>query len=155
MKTMRIIFLSLILTFIFSGIKAQDECNEMFFSTTVTGDFESVTEKVIAEFKNVGFGVITEIDMDLALKEKLDDVKMDSYKILGVCNPGFAYKALQAEPNIGVFLPCKVIVKKAGDNKVEVVSSNPAMLMEMLDNKELDKLAKEVAEKMKTAIENI
>lgn len=106
----------------------------MFFSKIRTGDFESVTEKVIAEFKNVGFGVIVEIDMDLALKEKLDEVNMKPYKILGVCNPGFAYKALQAEPNIGVFLTCKVIVKQVDDNKVEVVSSNPGMLMQMLDN---------------------
>lgn len=155
MKTFRIIFLSILLSVIWSGIKAQEECNEMFFSKTITADFESVTEKVIAEFKKVGFGVITEIDMDQALKEKLDDVNMKPYKILGVCNPGFAYKALQAESNIGVFLPCKVIVKQLDGNRVEVVASNPAMLMEILDNDDLDKLAKEVAEKMKTAIENI
>jgi len=155
MKTIRIIFLSIVLSIIWSGVKAQEECNEMFFSKTVTGDFESVTEKVIAEFKKVGFGVITEIDMDQALKEKLDDVQMKPYKILGVCNPGFAYKSLQAESNIGVFLPCKVIVKQLVENKVEVVSSNPAMLMKMMKNDELDKLAKEVAKKMKTAIEKI
>lgn len=148
--TLIIAFISM---FLWSGqLLAQD--SEMFIKKDVTGDFEQIVEKVKQEFKQVGFGVITEIDMDQKLEEKLD-VDLKPYKILGVCNPGFAYKALQAEPNIGVFLPCKVIIKQLNGNKVEVVSSDPAMLMKMLNNEELNKLADDVSVKIKRAIENI
>lgn len=152
MKRLTLIF-AVVSTFLWSGkLLAQD--SEMFIKKDVTGDFEQIVEKVKQEFKQVGFGVITEIDMDQKLEEKLD-VDLKPYKILGVCNPGFAYKALQAEPNIGVFLPCKVIIRQMDGNNVEVVSSDPAMLMKMLNNEELNKLADEVSVKIKKAIENI
>lgn len=152
MKRLMLIF-AVVSTFLWSGkLLAQD--SEMFIKKDVTGDFEQIVEKVKQEFKQVGFGVITEIDMDQKLEEKLD-VDLKPYKILGVCNPGFAYKALQAEPNIGVFLPCKVIIRQMDGNNVEVVSSDPAMLMKMLNNEELNKLADEVSVKIKKAIENI
>ncbi|MCB2195365.1 MAG: DUF302 domain-containing protein [Bacteroidetes bacterium] len=152
MKRLMLIF-AVVSTFLWSGkLLAQD--SEMFIKKDVTGDFEQIVEEVKQEFKQVGFGVITEIDMDQKLEEKLD-VDLKPYKILGVCNPGFAYKALQAEPNIGVFLPCKVIIRQMDGNNVEVVSSDPAMLMKMLNNEELNKLADEVSVKIKKAIENI
>jgi uncharacterized protein (DUF302 family) len=152
MKRLTLIF-AVVSMFLWSGkVLAQD--SGMFIKKNVTGDFEQIVEKVKQEFKQVGFGVITEIDMDQKLEEKLD-VDLKPYKILGVCNPGFAYKALQAEPNIGVFLPCKVIIRQMDGNNVEVVSSDPAMLMRMLNNEELNKLADEVSVKIKKAIENI
>jgi len=152
MNKLVIVFFVLGSFFVMNDLSAQE--SDMFFKKTVSGDFTEVLEKVIIEFKNVGFGVITEIDMDKKLEEKLD-VDLDAYKILGVCNPEFAYKALQVEPNIGVFLPCKVVVKQLDNNKIEVVSSDPAMLMKMLKNEKLSKLAEEVSVKIKTAIENI
>ena len=147
-----------VLIFVLSSFLISNELfaqeTDLFFKKTVTGEFSQVLEKVKTEFKNVGFGVITDIDMDQKLEEKLD-VDLQPYKILGVCNPGFAYKALQVEPNIGVFLPCKVIIKQLEGNNVEVVSSNPAVLMNMLNNEELTKLADEVSIKIKSAIEKI
>lgn len=146
-----ILFLGVVMFLWSNNLLAQ---NEMYIKKQVNGEFEQVVEKVKQEFKEVGFGVITEIDMDQKLEEKLD-VDLKPYKILGVCNPGFAYKAIQAEPNIGVFLPCKVIIKQLDGNKVEVVSSDPAMLMKMLHNEELNKMAEEVSVKIKKAMENI
>ncbi|MFP4025439.1 MAG: DUF302 domain-containing protein [Thiohalospira sp.] len=155
MITARIIFSFMIISMVWSGVKAQDDCDKMFFSKTLSGDFEQITAKVISEFKNAGFGVVTEIDMDKTLNEKLEDVNVNPYKILGVCNPEYAYQAMQANSNIGVFLPCKVVIKQLNDNQIEVVAANPSVLMKMLDNKELDKIAKEIAYKMQKAIENI
>ncbi len=126
----------------------------MFFKKTISGEFNQVLIKVKAEFKSEGFGVMTEIDMDQKLKEKLD-VELKPYKILGVCNPGFAYEAMQAEPNIGVFLPCKVIIKQLDNNEIEVVSYDPVVLMKVLENEELTRLAEEVSAKIKAVIENI
>jgi len=148
-------YLIIALTFLIAteGASAQ-QSNNMFIKKTVTGDFNQVVEKVTSEFKTVGFGVITDIDMDQKLEEKLD-VDLKPYKILGICNPGFAYKALEAEPNIGVFLPCKVIIKQLEGNQVEVVSSNPSMLMKMLHNEELDNMAKEVTTDIKSVIEKL
>ena len=126
----------------------------MFFKKTISGEFNQVLIKVKAEFKSEGFGVMTEIDMDQKLKEKLD-VELKPYKILGVCNPGFAYEAMQTEPNIGVFLPCKVIIKQLDNNEIEVVSYDPVALMKMLENEELTRLAEGISAKIKAVIENI
>jgi uncharacterized protein (DUF302 family) len=93
--------------------------------------------------------------MDVKLKEKLKDIEMKPYKILGVCNPSFAYETLQIEENIGVFLPCKAIVKDLGEGKVEVVLINPSALMGMLDKEELVNIADEVAEKFKVVLEKL
>ena len=92
--------------------------------------------------------------MDKKLNEKLNtDVK--PYKILGACNPSYAYKTLQIDDNIGVFLPCKVIIKQLDGDQVEVVSINPSMMMQMLNNEELIKVAEEVSNKLKTVIDNL
>ncbi len=125
--------------------------DDMFFSKKVNGTMNEVYQKVVDALKAEKFGVITEVDMAKTLKEKID-VDIMPYKILGVCNPGSAYEALQAEPNIGVFLPCKVILKQVDKNTVEVVSANPEMMMQMLDNKKLDKTAREVSMKLKKVI---
>lgn len=128
--------------------------HKMFYKKTVKADFDAVVEKVKTECDRVGFGVITEIDMDKKLQEKLN-VQVKPYKILGVCNPGFAYKALQANTDIGVFLPCKVVVKQLDEGEVEVVTSNMAMLMSSLDNADLNEISEEVFQKMSSAIDNV
>ena len=123
----------------------------IYFTKKVNGTMEEVYQQVVDALKVEKFAVITEVDMAKTLKEKLD-VDIKPYRILGVCNSGSAYEALQAEPNIGVFLPCKVILKQLDDITVEVVSANPEALMKMLGNDKLDITAKEVAAKLEKVI---
>ena len=141
--------LSLVAVFSFQSLFAQEA---FYFSKTVEGGFEEIVEKTKSSFKQEGFGVITEIDMDVTLKEKLENVDMRPYKILGICNPAFAYKTLQIEENIGVFLPCKAILKDLGNGNIEIVVVNPAALMGMLDKPELVLVAQEVADKFQAAL---
>lgn len=153
MKKTAIISLLLMVLSIQSLLAQENE--SFYFSKTVKGTFEEVVDKTKSSFKEQGFGVITEIDMDEKLKEKLKDVEMKPYKILGICNPSFAYKTLQIEENIGVFLPCKAIIKDIGNGKIEVVIVNPAALMGMLNKPELVSIAKEVSEKFQNALKKI
>ena len=122
---------------------------------TVEGSFEEVTVKTKTALKNNGFGVVTETDMDKKLKSKLDNVELKPYKILGVCNPSSAYKSIQTEDNIGLFLPCKVLIKDIGNGKVEVVMVDPSLLMAPLDNKELDTIAEDVTTKLSKVLKEI
>ena len=91
--------------------------------------------------------------MDTKLKEKLSDVKMKPYKILGVCNPSYAYQTIQIDENIGLFLPCKVLIKEKGNGMIEIVMVNPSALMNMLENKELKNIAEKVTLKFLSAFE--
>jgi uncharacterized protein (DUF302 family) len=93
--------------------------------------------------------------MDKTLKEKLDNVDMQRYTILGACNPKFAYETLQVEENIGLFLPCKVLVKEIDQDKSEVVMVNPSELMNMLGNEQLTGIADEVTKRFKLALEGL
>ena len=102
--------------------------SQYFFSKTVDSSFGEAIERVTEELKKEGFGVLTEIDVQTTMKNKLD-VNFRSYKILGACNPNFAYQALQAEKNIGLMLPCNVIVQDAGDGKTEVAAIDPLVAM--------------------------
>ncbi|MGB6339229.1 MAG: DUF302 domain-containing protein, partial [Candidatus Aminicenantaceae bacterium] len=87
-----------------------------YFNKTVKGSFEEVLKKVTVSLKNEGFGILTEIDVKEALKKKMD-VNFRKYKILGACNPHFAYKALQTEDKIRTMLPCNVIVQEIAENE--------------------------------------
>ena len=153
MKNLKIISL-LLMAFTIQSLIAQEQ-ESFYFSKTIDGTFEEVTNKTKALLKEQDFGVITEIDMDVTLKEKLTDIDMKPYKILGVCNPSFAHKTLQIEENIGVFLPCKAIVKDIGNGKIEVVIVNPAALMGMLNKPELVTIANEVSEKFQNALKKL
>ena len=124
------------------SLSAQKD-KSMYFTATVPGTIESVEKELRAELEKEKFGVITEIDMAKTLKEKINADIMP-YKILGVCNAKFAYKAMQAEENIGVFLPCKMILKQVDPGTVEVVSVNPASMMKMIGNDDLNTTADEV-----------
>jgi uncharacterized protein (DUF302 family) len=125
-----------------------------YFSKTVKGSFEEVVEKVTASLKNEGFGILTEIDVRETLKKKLD-VDFRKYKILGACNPSFAYKALQAEDKIGVMLPCNVIVQEIAENDVEVAAVDPIASMNAVENQELFGIAIQVQEKLKNVVQNL
>lgn len=116
--------------------------------------FSELNEKVREELKKEGFGVITEIDIKKTLKEKID-VDFRNYTILGACNPGFAYKALQTEDKIGILLPCNVVIQETKSGEIEVLAFDPASVMMDLDNPELDKLSTEVREKLTKVLESL
>jgi uncharacterized protein (DUF302 family) len=124
---------------------------EYYFSTRLKSDFNDCIAKVTEALKTEGFGVLTEIDMQAKLKEKLG-VDYKRYKILGACNPAFAYKALQAEEKIGIMLPCNVVVIDHGNGTTEVAAVHPIASMMAIQNPALEPLASEVAEKLKRVI---
>lgn len=116
--------------------------------------FENAIAQVTSELKNEGFGVLTEIDVKDTLKKKID-VDFRKYKILGACNPQFAYKALQSEDKIGVFLPCNVVVEEHADGAVEVSAVDPIASMGAVENDSLGLVAQEVQQKLKRVIERL
>ena len=119
-----------------------------YYTKVVDLPFERTLERTIDSLKDEGFGVLTDIDVKATLKKKLD-VDFRNYRILGACNPPFAYKALQAERMIGAMLPCNVIVQEAGEGKTEVAAIDPIASMQAIDNPGLGSIAKEVREKLK------
>jgi len=125
-----------------------------YFSTSVTGSFETVLERATASLRKEGFGILTEIDVQATLKQKLD-VDFQKYKILGACNPPFAYQALQTENKIGTMLPCNVIVQEVSGGKIEVAAVDPVASMRAVDNPGLFSIAEQVRERLKRVVENI
>ena len=125
-----------------------------YFSTIVDLPFEEALEKVEQELKKEGFGILTEIDVKATLKKKLD-VDFNNYKILGACNPPFAYKALQAENKIGAMLPCNFVVQEHEGKKVEVSGVDPVSSMQAIVNPQLEGIAAEVRQKIKNVINNL
>ncbi len=121
------------------------------FSKKIELTFEETIEKVTEELKKEGFGILTEIDVKETLKKKLD-VNFRKYKILGACNPPFAYKALQSEEQIGLMLPCNVIVYQNDDGQTTVAAIDPVASMRAVTNPRLGEIATEIQEKMKTVI---
>ncbi|MFX0094588.1 MAG: DUF302 domain-containing protein [Candidatus Hodarchaeota archaeon] len=113
--------------------------------------FEETIEKVTNELKKEGFGVLTEIDVKATLKKKIN-VDFDDYKILGACNPPFAHKSLLAERDIGLMLPCNVIVYTQNE-KVYVSAFRPTIVMEITENEKLKEIAVQVEEKLKRVID--
>ena len=105
--------------------------------------FDQAIEAVTSALKDDGFGILTEIDVKDTLKKKLD-VDFRKYKILGACNPHFAYQAFQAEDKIGVLLPCNVIVQEHEGGSVEVAAMNPLVAFSVAQNEKLETLAGEV-----------
>jgi len=122
-----------------------------YFNKTVKMSFEDAEIKVIEALKSEGFGVLTEIDVQATLKKKLD-VDFRRYKILGACNPPFAYKALQAEDKIGLLLPCNIVIQEKSDKTIEVAAINPLASMEVVGNEKLTEIAKEVQSKLNNVI---
>jgi uncharacterized protein (DUF302 family) len=125
-----------------------------YFSKIVNEDFEKAIEKVTSKLKEEGFGVLTEIDVKATLKKKLN-VDYKKYKILGACNPPFAYKALQAEDKIGIMLPCNVVIEENNDGKVEVSAVDPVASMQAVKNESLGSIAEEVRNKLKKVIDQL
>jgi uncharacterized protein (DUF302 family) len=125
-----------------------------YFNKKITGSFEEAIQRVTDALSKEGFGILTEIDIKATLKNKLGE-DFYNYKILGACNPSFAYKALLAEDKIGTMLPCNIIVQEKKPGKVEVSAVNPAASMKAILNKDLHKIAIEVRYKLKKVIKEL
>lgn len=136
----------------YSQMQSKMEGN-YYFAASVKGSLEEVKQKTEEVFKEEGFGLISEIPMHEKLEEKLDDVDMNPYYIMGFCNPGYAYKTLQLEENIGLFLPCKVIVRDNGNGIIDVVAIDPEKAMQTIGNESLNDIAGEVTKRFKAAID--
>ncbi len=126
-----------------------------YFNKVLKGKtFDEAVELVTVELKKEGFGVLTTIDVKETLKNKID-VDFKKYKILGACNPHSAYKALQNEDKIGVFLPCNVIVEEHENGEVEVSAVDPIASMTAVKNDALGSIAIEIQQKLKNVIANL
>ncbi len=125
-----------------------------YFSKIINESFDRAIVKVVVSLKNEGFGVLTEIDVKETLKKKMD-VDFQKYRILGACNPAFAYKALKAEDKIGTMLPCNVIVQETSDGQTEVTAVDPVASMKAVENPALFEIAKQVQEKLRKVIESL
>ena len=127
---------------------------EYYFSTKVDLPFDEAITRVTEELKKEGFGILTDIDVKATLKKKMD-VEFHNYRILGACNPPFAYQALKAEDKIGTMLPCNVILQETKDGKVEIAAVDPLASMQAIRNKELEDIADQVRIKLKKVINGI
>ena len=124
-----------------------------YFNTTVSGNFEDIVQKTTEALKKEGFGVLTDIDVSATLKKKLnEDFKIPHSR---VCNPPFAFKALQAEDKIGTMLPCNVIVQEIADDEIEVAAIDPVASMRAIENPNLKGIADQIQEKLKKVINNL
>ncbi len=123
------------------------------FSKTVDLSFEQTIEKVTEELKKEGFGVLTTIDVKDTLKKKID-VDFKKYTILGACNPPIAHKALQTEEELGLLLPCNVIVYEK-DNQTNVSMFDPMLMTMVIDNEQMEPIAKEVKEKLQRVLAEV
>jgi uncharacterized protein (DUF302 family) len=113
------------------------------FSVRVPVDFDQAVERVTDELKKVGFGVLSDIDVQTTLKVKLG-VDRRPYRILGACNPPFANQALEAEADIGLLLPCNVVVREEEDGSVSVSFMDPEAVLQLVDNPRVPQIAAQV-----------
>lgn len=127
---------------------------EYYFNKTIAGSFDNAIQKVTEALKAEGFGILTEIDIKATLKKKLD-VDFYNYKILGACNPPYAYKALLAEDKIGTMLPCNVIVQEKIEGRVEVSAVDPVASMQAIENEKLAGIATEIRTRLQKVIDEL
>ena len=125
-----------------------------YFTKELNISFDDAIAKVTEELKKEGFGILTDIDVKATLKKKLD-VDFRPYRILGACNPPFAFQALQTEDKIGTMLPCNVVVQEKALGKVEVTSIDPVASMAAVDNPRLRTVGEQIRAKLKRVIDNM
>jgi uncharacterized protein (DUF302 family) len=124
------------------------------YQKTVNLSYEQALEKTTQELQKEGFGVLTEIDVKATMKKKLD-VDYNNYKILGACNPPLAHQALSADPEMGVLLPCNVIVYEAEGGKTVVSAIDAAAMFSVVGRVDILPVAEEVNRKLKNVIDNV
>jgi uncharacterized protein (DUF302 family) len=125
-----------------------------YFAKTLQTPFDQVVDQVVAALKSEGFGVLTTIDVQETLKQKLG-VEFPKYVILGACNPTMAHHALQVENKIGTMLPCNVVVRDNGDGNTEVAAVDPVKSMQAIDNADLAEIATAVQAKLAKVIDSL
>jgi uncharacterized protein (DUF302 family) len=134
-------------------VKVRDQSNYSFGGETALG-FDEAIEKVTESLREEGFGVLTEIDAKKVLKEKLG-IERRPYKILGACNPHYAHRAIDIEPQLGTLLPCNVLVYEDEKGGVVVSAMNPESALRLVGNPEMDEIAKEVRRRIENALSKL
>ena len=124
------------------------------FTKKVDLSFDDAVVTVTERLKEEGFGVLTDIDVRGVLKKKID-VDFRNYRILGACNPALAHEALEAEPKIGLMLPCNVVVEETAGGDIEVSAIDPVASMASVENQALEEIAPKVREKLRRVIEKL
>lgn len=128
---------------------------QYYYSTTIKGKpFDEVIQAVTEALKKEGFGVLTDIDIQDTLKKKIG-AELYKYRILGACNPDFAFKALQKEDKIGTMLPCNIIVQEREEGQVEVSAVDPMASMSSVKNPDLEAIATEVGGRLKSVVASL
>jgi len=117
------------------------------FHANLTTTFDDAVARVTEALKTQGFGVLSDINVQATLKAKLD-LDTRPYRILGACNPGFASKALEAEPDIGLLLPCNVVVREEADGSITVAFMDPQAVLQLVDNPQVPQIAEEVKKRL-------
>ncbi|MDF1568083.1 MAG: DUF302 domain-containing protein [Spirochaetaceae bacterium] len=125
-----------------------------YFTKIIEDGFEDAIEKVTAALAEEGFGILTQIDVESTLKKKIG-AEFRPYRILGACNPPFAYKALSVEDKIGTMLPCNVVVQINPEGKTEVTAVDPKASMAAVENEDLAGIAEEIRRKLKNVIASL
>jgi len=128
--------------------------HEINFKKSISGQFDQVINQVTEALKKEGFGVLTRIDLDSKIKEKLGK-EINPVAILGACNPQLAYEAYNQNSDVASLLPCNAVIRKIGDDKISVELAKPSALMEMLDDESLVAQAKEADEKLRKVINSL
>jgi uncharacterized protein (DUF302 family) len=131
-----------------------EKLREYAFSAVLDASYDEAVSKVTDGLKKEGFGILTEIDVKATVKKKLDK-DFRKYMILGTCNPPYAHRSLQADLDVGLLLPCNVIVYETDDKKAHIAAINPVSAMEVIKNEELRKIAEEVSKKLKRVIDDV
>ncbi len=131
-----------------------EKVSQYAFTAVLNIPYEDAVSKVTEALKEEGFGVLTEINVKETLKKKLG-IDFRKYVILGACNPPYAHRTLQVDLDVGLLLPCNVIVYETDDKKACVSAINPVSALEVIKNEELRKIAEEVSEKLKKVVDKI
>jgi uncharacterized protein (DUF302 family) len=137
-----------------SSLEKRMQLNRYGFGRTVDATFDEAVARVTAALAQEGFGVLSDIDVAGTMKKKLDH-DMPPYRILGACNPGFAKRTIEAEPTIGLLLPCNVVVRQDAAGSVHVEFMDPGMMSQVVDNAAVEPIAAEVRARLQRVMETL